>query len=936
MLTLSNTNKRARTFSLSTRITFASILLITIITLLLITLYGYHVRQQYFKEMDTRLTLRAEINGKQLEQKIESLRQDVLFLAHVPSIQDILRASNNQGVDAEEHIRTDTWKKQLEETFSAFAITRRNYFQIRFIGIANQGKEIVRVNRQGDQVLVVPQQQLQEKGGRDYVQDTLKLKAGEVYLSEINLNRELGKIEVPHIRTLRAATPVYGPDNAVFGLVVINMDVADLLDRIARDTPPGSQVYLMNQQDDYLVHPNRALTFGFDLWQVYRWQNDFPETLGGGSDAAEQYNDLLQPISLAGNPAYFKRKHIPFDPQQPQRYLTLAYVLPLSVINAQIVEPLKTIMPLTFISMLMLGFLFLLYVRRTMSPLKPLTEAAHQIGLGHYDFQLPEKGSGELGDLIAAFNNMMTLITARDLKIRQINAELTRNEAYAYSIINSMPEGILVVDVQGFIVRANTQVEQLFGYQQAEMLSHPVEMLIPQRFCTHHTSLRGHYLIEPTKRMMGSGRDLFGQHHNGHEFAVEIGLSPMKVGDAHYIIVSIVNITERKAAELVLHESEERLRLMTSCVKDYAIIMLDPSGRIMTWNEGARSLKGYREDEILGQSMAIFYTPEEIAAGKSDHLLQTATKEGRCEDEGWRVRKDGTRFYADVILTAMHDSNGKLVAFTKITRDVSERKAAEAEILRLNSSLEQDVRERTAELQAANRELESFAYAVAHDLRAPLRAMAGFSQALVEDFGATLELEARSYLDQIVIGSRRMGELVDGLLTLSRSTQGELQRDEVDISDLAEQLLAELVRAEPERQVILEIEPGIKARGDARMLEAVMGNLLGNAWKYTATTLTAKIGVYSRQTSEGLLLCIQDNGAGFDMAHAGKLFQPFQRLHRQEEFIGIGIGLATVQRIIHRHGGEIHANGIPGQGAQFCFSLGTAAISIAKRESHDD
>lgn len=933
MPTHPDVNKQAKTFSLSTRITFATIFLITAITLLLIALVGDHDRQQYLQDMDVRLTLRAEINGKQLEQKIETLRQDVVFLAHTPPIQGILRATNNQGVDALENIGINTWKKQLQETFSAFAIAQSQYFQIRFIGIADQGKEIARVDRQGDQVQVMPQEQLQAKGERDYVQETLKLKAGEVYLSEINLNREWGKVQEPHVRTLRAATPVYGPDNTVFGLVIINMNVATWLDNIANDVSIGSQAYLMNAEGDYLIHPNVGLTFGFDLGRDYRWQQDFPEAPIDTEVSGTGHDASLQPLSLAENSAYFIQRHIPFDRQQPQRYLTLVYVLPLSVVNTQVIEPLKAIIPMVFAATLMLCLLFLGYVRRTLAPLRPLTDAAHQIGLGHYDIPMPEKGRGELAELIIAFSEMIAQITARDHKIGQINAELKRNEAYAYSIIDSMPEGILVVDAQGLIVRANTQLEQLFGYQQTEILSRPVELLIPQRFCTHHVGLREDYLIEPTKRMMGSGRDLFGQHQAGHEFPVEVGLSPMKVGDAHYIVASIIDITERKAAERALYESEERLRLMTSCVKDYAIIMLDPSGLVMTWNEGAQSLKGYREDEMLGQSTAIFYTPEEIAQDKPAHLLQVASQQGRCEDEGWRVRKDGSRFYADVILTTMHDSSGKLIGFTKITRDVTERKKAEAEIQRLNNSLEQQVREQTAELQAANRELESFAYAIAHDLRAPLRAMSGFSLALVEDFGATLDPEARSYLDQIVIGSRRMGDLVDGLLTLSRSTQGELQRDEIDISGLAERVMTELVRAEPNRQVSWEVEPGLRARGDARMLEAAMRNLLGNAWKYTASTLAAKICFYSQQISKEKLLCVKDNGAGFDMAHAGKLFQPFQRLHRQEEFTGIGIGLATVQRIIHRHGGEIHAEGIPGQGACFCFSLGPAAISIDKGET---
>lgn len=263
---------------------------------------------------------------------------------------------------------------------------------------------------------------------------------------------------------------------------------------------------------------------------------------------------------------------------------------------------------------------------------------------------------------------------------------------------------------------------------------------------------------------------------------------------------------------------------------------------------------------------------------------------------------------------------------------VAERRRILDRLLRLNADLERRVEARTAELRAANQELESFAYAVSHDLRAPLRAMCGFCQALEEDYGKELKGEAHVFLEQITIASRKMGELIDGLLTLSRSTRGELRHDTVDLAAMAECVRDELAGTEPGRQVAWWIEPGLVARGDARMIEVVMRNLIGNAWKYTARAKEPAIRVFAEEHGGERLFYVADNGAGFDMAHAGKLFQPFQRLHRQEEFPGIGIGLATAQRIIHRHGGRISAESAPGQGATFCFSLPRA--DVAREEKH--
>jgi K+-sensing histidine kinase KdpD len=261
------------------------------------------------------------------------------------------------------------------------------------------------------------------------------------------------------------------------------------------------------------------------------------------------------------------------------------------------------------------------------------------------------------------------------------------------------------------------------------------------------------------------------------------------------------------------------------------------------------------------------------------------------------------------------------------------RRRAEArqeEIGRLNAGLETRVQQRTAELLAANQEMESFAYAVAHDLRAPLRAMSGFSHALVEDFGSGLEEGARGHIDQVMLASRHMGELIDGLLTLSRVSRGELQHEPVDISALAERVRVELTQAEPHRNVTWSIDAAMSARGDPRMIEAAVHNLIDNAWKYTARKDDAEISVRGERRNGVSRFIVADDGAGFDMRHAGLLFKPFQRLHRQDEFPGLGIGLATVQRIVLRHGGSIEVEAAPGQGARFSFSL--SPDDIASRE----
>jgi len=380
-------------------------------------------------------------------------------------------------------------------------------------------------------------------------------------------------------------------------------------------------------------------------------------------------------------------------------------------------------------------------------------------------------------------------------------------------------------------------------------------------------------------------------------------------------------IAERVRTEAALTASEAALR-NAQRLAGLGSWSWDLKSGVQTWSEEIFHL--YGRDPRLGPAaypqIRQYFTPaswERLAAA-----VERARTDGlhyECEAE--LVRPDGRPGWIVARGEATRDAAGTIVRLSGTVQEITASKLAEQEIQSLNAELERRVEQRTAELQAANRELESFAYAVSHDLRAPLRALSGFSQALVEDYGERLDGEARSFLDQIQGASRRMGELIDGILTLSRSTRGELRRDPVDLSAQAQGLLAQRAAAEPGRQVAWEVAPGLCVLGDASMLEVVMVNLIDNAWKYTARMPTATIRVYAEERAGEFWYVVADNGAGFDMAYRARLFQPFQRLHRQDEFPGIGIGLATVQRIIHRHGGTIEAEGVPGGGATFRFTV---------------
>jgi signal transduction histidine kinase len=259
--------------------------------------------------------------------------------------------------------------------------------------------------------------------------------------------------------------------------------------------------------------------------------------------------------------------------------------------------------------------------------------------------------------------------------------------------------------------------------------------------------------------------------------------------------------------------------------------------------------------------------------------------------------------------------------YGELQRQIAARIQVEAELRRVNDQLEQRVAERTAALERANAELASFSYSVSHDLQAPLRGMTSFSQALIEDCGDQLDERARDYLARIRAAAARMGELTDGLLQLARLTKAQLRTEAIDLTALARGVVDELSRIEPHRRVEVSIAEQLTAYGDGRLIRIVLQNLIGNAWKFTRDTHPARIDIGARRDHEPAIYFVRDNGVGFDMQHASRLFEPFHRLHRPDEFPGSGIGLATVQRILLRHGGLIWAEGVPRGGATFSFTL---------------
>lgn len=485
--------------------------------------------------------------------------------------------------------------------------------------------------------------------------------------------------------------------------------------------------------------------------------------------------------------------------------------------------------------------------------------------------------------------------------VAQLRAE---REAHARmrALLDSAPDAMVIVGADGTIVLVNAQVEVVFGYAREELLGQPIEILVPDRFRGAHDAQRAGYFAAASVRPMGAGMELYGRRKDGMEFPIEVSLAPLQTESGLLVLSSIRDITERKAEQQRLH-----LAAIVESSAD-AIVAESLEAIFTSWNRGAEQMFGYSADEIVGSSINLLIPPgyEQEEA----KILGVVSTGETLRFDTLRRRKDGRDIDVSVTVSPIRDVAGRVVGISKVARDVTERRRAEIALAHAKDKAE-----------AASRELEAFSYSVAHDLRAPLRGMNGFAQVLLDTYGDKFDADGRDWLEEILLNAKKMAELIDALLSLSRVTRSDVKRESVDLSTLVRAAAARLHAAEPGRVVEVVVPDRLCAELDPALARVLVDNLVGNAWKFTSKAPAARIELGVTDAGGSPTFFVRDNGAGFDMAFATRLFAPFQRLHSATEFPGTGIGLATGQRIVRRHGGRIWAEGAVGVGATFYFTF---------------
>ncbi len=490
--------------------------------------------------------------------------------------------------------------------------------------------------------------------------------------------------------------------------------------------------------------------------------------------------------------------------------------------------------------------------------------------------------------------NKYTGRSVSDAEQYQRDAQVLRTSLHG--VLEAAPDAIVLVDPLGRIALVNTQAERLFGYAHDALIGATVELLVPSRFAHAHQGHRSGYFTDPRQRTMGSGLELAGLRQDGSEFPVEISLSPIEIEGNTFALAAIRDVTMRK-------RSEQKFRGLLEAAPD-AMVIVGRDGHIALINTQTERLFGYSRDELLGMPV------EQLVPGavRERHVHHRDKYIGdphaRMMGTGLRLagrRKDGSEFPVEISLSPFETEDGTLV--TAAVRDISSRIEVEAA------------------LKAANLDLEGFTYSVSHDLRAPIRQIDGFSKILGEELGSSTSEKANHYLSRIQQGAEHMGRLVDDLLSLARIGRQDLRPRHVALSPIVNAAWVELEPEVAGRSITWSVETLPIVECDPGLMQVVFANLLSNAVKYSRRRADAMISVGEVTTGGRRAIFVRDNGVGFDMKYADKLFGVFQRLHRVEDFEGTGVGLATVQRIVRKHGGEIWANAVVDEGATFYFSL---------------
>ena len=860
--------------------------------------------------------------------EIDGLEENVLMLAGTPPAKGIMRSSGTGKNDDLDPSSRKQWTQRLEQIFSNFLRTKPYYVSLRYIGVAGEGKEIVRVQRFRNKITVANAHELQSKGERNYFKNASKIKEGQVFLSRFSLNKEYGEISLPHTPTIRAATPIEDGNGNVFGVIVANLDANQILNKLMSSQYP---MFVTDHDGYFLGHPNSLKTFGFDLAEDWKIQNELPETkIFFDPNNPIQNKVLYSKDVIDPRVTYFSKTY--YDPLHPKRFVGVSVSHKYEVLLAGATNTLYKfgllLVGVVFVSLMLTN----LFTRHLTRPLARLIKASDDLARGVENVDFPIESSDELGMLAGSLKEMSKTVKER-------TTALAESEQQNRSIMDNVVDSLITISETGIVKTFNPAAERLFLYNKNEIVGQNVSCLMPEPYRSAHDGYLSNYLRTGTAKIIGIGREVVGLRKNGTTFPMDLAVSSVSMEDkdgnySQIFIGTCKNIEDRRMAEDKLTELFKQNDLILNAAGE-GIYGFDLEGKTTFINPAGARMVDYDVSEIIGKSMhemthhtkpnGSVYPKEECSIYQ---VLLNGTASHSEDEFFWK--KDGTSFPVEFTSNPVYE-DGKVSGAVVTFKDISERKTA----LKQLQQATEDAEKAKEDAEKANLAKSEFLSKMSHELRTPLNSILGFSQLEIIKASKTVNKDGDNRLGnikQIKSSGEHLLILINEVLDLSRIESGTMafSMEPINLNSLLDELYSQSKPLGEQYDVSLkydqENEPNpayIKA--DRVRVKQILLNLISNGIKYNKPSGVTELSI-SKQPDDKVQVLIKDQGAGISEEHVSRLFTPFDRLDaEQTEIEGTGIGLAIAKQLAEAMGGVIGVRSVEDGGSEFYVEFPTTS-----------
>ncbi|MEI6894757.1 MAG: response regulator [Colwellia sp.] len=877
------------------------------------------------QQKNNEVTIESNLVEPIIEKFYRQAHADVLFLSNTLLIQEMLKSIKAADAD-----RNQLWKKRVEHTFSEFMMNKPFYSQIRFIGVADNGREIINTCNKNSKV-IMSRSHLQERADSNFFQETIDKDLGQVYFSKIQLVKYRGVLELPYRTILKVSTPVFDAKTGnIFGLIVINLNFGDFISQLKKDQLYQLQqlsFYLTNKAGEFVSHPDKSKIFAFDLQHNALIQNEFPElkkvikgklkqyTLNDVTIGEHQYIGYYQPVTLRR-----------FDTHHELNLLLLKDSIKM---DEQLVSyRLRSLLLGSAFAFIALA-LSTLIARRIASPLQQITSSLENYEKSNKLCDLPVNSNTEIGVLARSFNNLFTQMqfALREQKYSALLAKQSAEQIKA--IFSSAAEGFITIDEQGEIIAFNQAAQKMFGYSEEEALLLNIKSLMPLNDASKHDDYLSDYKKSGIARIMGKGRKLRGLKKSGETFPIHLSISKVSSKNRTVFTGIIRDISKEELLELAqvknqnaLMEVNERISLATDAAK-IGIWQYELANDKLTWDTWMHRIYETSPQDFTGklQAWREIIHPDDIEE-INESVAQSIKYKTNLDYEFRIITPSGDIRHLKALALIKSDSHGNTVQVTGVNFDITERKVAEQEHIDAKELAEDTVRHKT-----------EFLARMSHEIRTPMNGITGMLGLLLKDELSEAQLHRVKLANS---SAEALLSLIDDILDFSKVEAGKLDLEIIDFNlrklfgDFSESIA--LKGQENNIEIILDNQ-GIKqshAKGDPGRIRQILNNLVGNAIKFTEDGEIVITANLSEENDQLTLHCsIRDTGIGIPQDKVADIFQLFTQVDASttRKYGGTGLGLAISKQLCHLMQGEIKVSSLLGTGSTFSFD-----IKLAKSE----